>query len=57
MMEELFQALRKVQTDWLDLISACVDLEEIQNIHRIFRQSATTRARDLKLPKGIVGIE
>ena len=56
-MEELFQALRKVQTDWLDLISACVDLEEIQNIHRIFRQSASTRARDLKLPKGIVGIE
>ena len=57
MMEELFQALRKVQTDWLDLISACVDLKGIQNIHKSFRQGATTRARDLKLPKGIVGIE
>jgi len=57
MMEELFQALRKVQTDRPDLIMAGVVLEEIQNIYRSFRRGAVMRAREVKVPKSIVGIE
>lgn len=51
---ELFQALKKVQTDRPDLISAGVEFEETHNIHRSFRRGATTRAREAKVPKDIV---
>jgi len=51
---ELHQALRKVQSDRSDLIGQAVDIEDSYNIHRSFRRGATTRAREVKVPKDIV---